>query len=49
MPDMSIVVINFDGEIEDFPVLVQSIDNLVASGTRRMVLDLDSLAALDRI
>jgi len=40
---MSIVVINFDGEIEDFPVLVQSIDNLISGGTQRMVLDLDSL------
>lgn len=40
---MSIVVITFDGEIEDFPVLVQSIDNLIASGTKRLVLDLESL------
>ncbi len=43
MPSMSIVVITFDGEIEDFPVLVQTIDNLVASGTQRLVLDLESL------
>lgn len=40
---MSTVVINFDGEIEDFPLLVQSIDNLVAGGTNRIVLDLDTL------
>lgn len=43
MLSMSIVVIDFDGEIEDFPVLIQSIDNLVAGGTQRLVLDLDSL------
>lgn len=40
---MSIVVITFDGEIEDFPVLIQSIDNLVAGGTQRLVLDLETL------
>ena len=43
MSVMSIVVITFDGEIEDFPLLVQSIDNLVASGTQNLVLDLESL------
>lgn len=40
---MAITVIDFDGQIEDFPVLVQSVDNLVASGTRRLVLDLGTL------
>ena len=40
---MSIVVITFDGEIEDFPLLIQSIDNLIASGTQRLVLDLETL------
>ena len=43
MPVMSIVVIDFDGEIEDFPLLVQSVDNLVESGTRHLVLDLETL------
>lgn len=43
MQGMSIVVITFDGEIDDFPVLIQSVDSLVASGTRRLVLDLESL------
>ena len=40
---MSTVVISFDGEIEDFPVLIQSIDSLIEGGTNRIVLDLDTL------
>ena len=35
-----VVVIEFDGEIEDFPILIQTVDNLIASGTRHLVLDL---------
>ena len=40
---MDVVVIEFDGEIEDFPVLIQTVDNLIASGTRHLVLDLQGL------
>jgi anti-anti-sigma factor len=43
MEIMSIVAITFDGQIDDFPLLVQSVDNLVADGTRRLVIDLESL------
>ena len=40
---MDVVVITFDGEISDFPVLIQSVDNLIADGTRHLVIDLHSL------
>ena len=40
---MDVVVITFDGEIGDFPVLVQSVDNLIADGTRFLVIDLHTL------
>ena len=40
---MDVVVITFDGEIADFPVLIQSVDNLIADGTRHLVIDLHSL------
>ena len=40
---MDVVVITFDGEIADFPVLVQSVDNLIADGTQHMVIDLHTL------
>lgn len=40
---MDVVVITFDGEIADFPVLVQSVDNLIADGTRHLVIDLHTL------
>jgi anti-anti-sigma factor len=40
---MSVVVIAFDGGIEDFPALIQSVDNLVEDGTRRLVVDLAAL------
>lgn len=40
---MDVVVIEFDGEIEDFPILIQTVDNLIASGTRNLVLDLEGL------
>jgi anti-anti-sigma factor len=40
---MDVVVIEFDGEIEDFPILIQTVDNLIASGTRHLVLDLQGL------
>jgi anti-anti-sigma factor len=40
---MDVVVISFDGQIEDFPMLIQSVDNLIADGTRHMVIDLHTL------
>jgi anti-sigma B factor antagonist len=40
---MDVVVISFDGEISDFPVLIQSVDNLIADGTRHLVIDLHTL------
>lgn len=40
---MDVVVISFDGQIDDFPMLVQSVDNLIADGTRHMVIDLHTL------
>ncbi|MDJ0974578.1 MAG: STAS domain-containing protein [Planctomycetota bacterium] len=38
-----VVVITFDGGIEDFPALIQSVDNQIADGTRRMAVDLHAL------
>ena len=40
---MEIVVVEFEGGIGDFPQLVQTVDNLIASGTRRLVVDLCTL------
>ena len=40
---MDVVVISFDGEIADFPVLIQTVDNLIADGTRHLVIDLHTL------
>ncbi|MDJ0521489.1 MAG: STAS domain-containing protein [Planctomycetota bacterium] len=40
---MDVVVISFDGQIDDFPILVQSVDNLITDGTRHMVIDLHTL------
>lgn len=40
---MDVVVISFDGGIEDFPMLIQSVDNLIADGTRHLVIDLHGL------
>jgi anti-sigma B factor antagonist len=40
---MEIVVVEFEGGIGDFPQLVQTVDNLIADGARRIVLDLNSL------
>lgn len=38
-----VVVIKFDGGIEDFPALIQSVDNQIADGTRRLAIDLHGL------
>jgi anti-sigma B factor antagonist len=43
MPQPDVIVIGFDGGIQDFPVLVQTLDGLVADGHRRIALDLGSL------
>lgn len=40
---MDVVIIEFDGEIEDFPVLVQTLDSLVMGGARYVILDLHTL------
>jgi anti-sigma B factor antagonist len=40
---MEVVVITFDGRIEDFPVLIQTVDNLIADGTTHIAIDLAAL------
>lgn len=40
---MDVVVIEFDGEIADFPVLIQSVDSLIADGSHHLVIDLHTL------
>jgi anti-anti-sigma factor len=40
---MDVVVITFDGGIEDFPLLIQSVDGLIADGTRHLAVDLHAL------
>ncbi len=44
---MDVVVITFDGRIEDFPVLIQTVDGLIADGTRRLAIDLNALAFIN--
>ena len=43
MADMDVVVVDFDGQIEDFPVLIQTVDGLVADGVKGIVIDLQTL------
>lgn len=40
---MDVVVIEFDGEISDFPVLIQSVDSLIEDGSHHLVIDLHTL------
>jgi anti-sigma B factor antagonist len=40
---MDIVVVELKGGIADFPLLIQTVDGLIADGERRLVLDLGSL------
>jgi anti-anti-sigma factor len=40
---MDVVVIEFDGGIDEFPLLIQTVDNLVADGCRHLVIDLEPL------
>ena len=40
---MEVVVIEFTGRIDDFPVLIQTVDNLVADGSRHLAIDLEGL------
>lgn len=37
------VMIQFDGGIGDFPVLIQTVEGLIADGTRRIAIDLANL------
>ena len=40
---MDVTVIEFQGGIDDFPALVQSVDNRIAGGDRRLIVDLQAL------
>ena len=40
---MDIVVVELKGGISDFPLLIQTVDGLLADGERRIVLDLGAL------
>jgi anti-sigma B factor antagonist len=40
---MDVVVVDFDGQIEDFPVLIQTVDGLVADGAKGIVIELGTL------
>jgi anti-sigma B factor antagonist len=40
---MDIVVVELKGGIADFPLLIQTVDGLLADGERRLVLDLGTL------
>jgi anti-sigma B factor antagonist len=40
---MDVIVIEFDGGIDGFPLLIQTVDNLVADGCRHLVIDLAPL------
>src|SRR5262245_21551272 len=44
---MDIVVVEFEGGIEQFPRLIQTVDGLVADGERRLVIDLGTLAFIN--
>lgn len=40
---MDIVVVEFEGGIDQFPRLIQTVDGLVADGERRLIIDLGTL------
>ena len=40
---MEVTVLTFDGQIDDFPALIQATDTLVADGVRRLAIDLHAL------
>lgn len=40
---MDIVVVEFEGGIEQFPRLIQTVDGLLADGERKLVIDLGTL------
>jgi|GEM_PF-6317655 len=40
---MDIVVVELKGGISDFPLLIQTVDGLIADGERRIVMDLAAL------
>lgn len=41
------VLVHFDGAIGDFPLLIQALDGLIADGTRRIAVDLSTLAFIN--
>ena len=44
---MDIVVVEFEGGIDKFPRLIQTVDGLIADGEKRVVLDLATLAFIN--
>ena len=44
---MDVVVLRLESSIDDFPALVQDIDNQIANGTRRLVIDLGALPMIN--
>ena len=44
---MDIVVVEFEGGIDKFPRLIQTVDGLLADGEKRLVLDLATLAFIN--
>jgi anti-anti-sigma factor len=44
---MDVAIIEFDGEIEDFPLLIQSVDGLIESGMHNVVIDLEPLGFIN--
>ena len=44
---MDVVVLRLEGTIDDFPALIQDVDNQIANGTRRLVIDLGALPMIN--
>jgi anti-anti-sigma factor len=40
---MEVTVLTFDGQIEDFPALIQATDTLISDGVRQLAIDLHAL------
>ena len=40
---MEVTVLSFDGQIDDFPALIQAVDGLLANGVKRLAIDLHGL------
>src|SRR5688572_22228659 len=43
MRAMDIAVVEYEGGIDEFPQLVQTVDNLISDGANRLVIDLATL------